>query len=522
MPTVPPLGFFASPPIPPKAEPVGYAKVIREHDLAVLPPRRVSFISPVGGKRIHEVDGRTLTVYPASYAPGDGLCHHLEFALKYEGTSLEILSALFHKVDQAPFEALLCAYIRERPTGQYTRRLWYLYEFLTGRQLALPDANSGTYVPLLDPEDYYTATPIRSRRHHVLDNLLGNEDFCPLVRRTPLLKEFTAKGLAAEATHLVESYDEEALRRAVSYLYTKETRSSFSIEGEKPSPGKTERYIALLRQVPERKTLDEQALVHLQNQTVDPRFAEPSYRQQQNYVGETVGLAQQRIHYVPPRPEDLPSLMRGLLASLDRMASASVDPVVQAAAISFGFVFIHPFLDGNGRLHRMLIHYILARSGFTPRGLIFPISAVMLQKRAEYDACLETFSAPLMQLVDYEVDNDWRVSVNNATHLFYRYIDFTPMAEALYEWTQETIRTEFRNELEFIVRFRQARQEMERVIELPDAMLNLFIQLCLQNGGRLSATKRTSHFARLTDEEVHALEEIVQERLLNLERARPT
>jgi Fic family protein len=43
---------------------------------------------------------------------------------------------------------------------------------------------------------------------------------------------------------------------------------------------------------------------------------------------------------------------------------ADIDPVVYAAA--FGFVFIHPFIDGNGRLHRYLLHEELSTLGFTP------------------------------------------------------------------------------------------------------------------------------------------------------------
>ncbi|HSP79532.1 MAG TPA: Fic family protein, partial [Myxococcaceae bacterium] len=191
-----------------------------------------------------------------------------------------------------------------------------------------------------------------------------------------------------------------------------------------------------------------------------------------------------------------------------------VPAVIQAAAISFGFVFIHPFLDGNGRLHRLLIHYILARTGFTPAGLIFPISAVMLRKMREYDDCLESFSGPLMQLVDYDYDpQEGSVQVQGGTHHLYRYIDYTRMAEDLFRWIRETIRTEFREELEFVVNYRKAREEMEQVVELPDQKRNLFVRLCLQNGGRLSATKRASHFSQLSDEEVHALERIVQQHL---------
>jgi Fic family protein len=36
------------------------------------------------------------------------------------------------------------------------------------------------------------------------------------------------------------------------------------------------------------------------------------------------------------------------------------------------FVYIHPFDDGNGRLHRYLIHHVLSRTRFTPAGLVLP------------------------------------------------------------------------------------------------------------------------------------------------------
>lgn len=502
--------------------PIGYAKAIADYDLAVLPPHQLSSCTAIAGKHVQSKGEREFVTYPNAYNPGPTLCDHLEFALKHEGVSLEVLAALFRAVEQGPFEDELCRYIRARPTGRNTRRLWFLYEFLTGRQLPLEDVTQGNYVELLDPKRYYTAEPVNSRRHRVRDNLLGNVNFCPMVRRTPALREFEEKQLAREAARIVASYDEDALRRAVDYLYTKETRSSFSIEREKPSQKRAARFVSLLRELPDRSSLDRAALVQMQNVIMEERFGERRYREEQNYVGESVGVGlRQRVHFVPPRPKVVPRLMRGLLSSLERMMASQVDPVVHAAAISFGFVFIHPFEDGNGRLHRLLIHYILSRAGFTPKGLIFPISAVMLQKREQYDACLESFSKPLMTLVDYTVDADGHLLVKGRTSGFYRYVDFTRMAEDLYLWTEETIRTEFRDELDFIVRYRKAREKLDGLVEMPDTARNRFVQFCLQNGGRLSAGKRTRYFSALTDNEVRALEKVVQEHLMPRASSRP-
>jgi hypothetical protein len=502
--------------------PIGYAKAIADYDLAVLPPHQLSSCAAIAGKHVESKGGREFVTYPNAYDPGPSLCDHLEFALKHEGVSLEVLAALFRAVEQGPFEDELCRHLQARPTGQNTRRLWFLYEFLTGRQLPLEDVTQGNYVELLDPKRYYTAAPVNSRRHRVRDNLLGNVNFCPMVRRTPALREFEEKQLAREAARIVESYDEDALRSAVDYLFTKETRSSFSIERETPSQKRAARFVSLLRELPERNSLDRAALVQMQNVILEERFRERRYREEQNYVGEAVGVGlRQRVHFVPPRPKMVPRLMRGLLSSMERMMASQVEPVVHAAAISFGFVFIHPFEDGNGRLHRLLIHYILSRAGFTPKGLIFPISAVMLQKRAEYDACLESFSKPLMTLVDYTVDEDGHLAVKGRTSGFYRYVDFTRMAEDLYRWTEETILTEFRDELDFIVRYRKAREKLDGLVEMPDKARNQFIQFCLQNGGRLSANKRARYFSALTDDEVRALEGVIQKHLMPRVRPRP-
>ena len=494
--------------------PIGYAKIIADYDLAVLPPYQLSSCAPIAGKRVQPNEGREVVTYANSYSPGPSPFDHLEFALKHEGVSLEVLAALFHAAGEVAFVDELCRYVRERPTGVYTRRLWFLYEFLTGRQLPLEDVTQGNYVDLLDPKRYYTAAPVKSRRHRVSNNLLGDVDFCPMVRRTPLLKSFEEKQLAGEAARIVSSYDEDTLRRAVNYLYTKETRSSFEIERETPSAARAARFVSLLQGLPDKDSIDKTALVQMQNVIVEPRFAARDYRDNQNYIGQTLGL-RQRVHFVSPQPGDVPSLMRGLLSCLERMALSQVAPIIHAAAISFGFVFIHPFEDGNGRLHRTLIHYILSRAGFTPKDLVFPISAVMLQKYGEYEACLESFSKPLMTLLEYEMDDEEHLSVKGSTDGFYRYIDFTRMAEDLYRWTDETIHTEFREELDFVVRYREAREKMDGIVEMPDPMRNRFIQFCLQNTGKLSATKREKYFNALKDDEVRALEQVVREYLLS-------
>jgi hypothetical protein len=499
--------------VPAGTEPAGYAKAIIDFALTVTTPYRLTFIASKGARRTVERDGKTVIVLPPAYRQGPGLASHLTFALKHEGVNLEILAVLFERIDREPFERELDDLVAARPTGRYVRQLWFLYEYLTDRRLDASDLRTGNYVSLLDEAENYTAPARRSPRHRILDNSLGTRAFCPMVRRTERLRAFESKQLAREAAKIVAEFDEDAIRRAVSYLYTKETRSSFSMEGESPSSSKTERFVGLLKTVSGIEKLTREQLVHLQSATVDPRYAEGDYRKSQVYVGEQVDLVRQKIHFIAPRPEDVPAMMDGLLECLCRLEGSALDPVIQAAVVAFGFVFIHPFEDGNGRIHRWLIHYVLSRNGFTPKGIIFPVSAVMLQRQREYDEALERFSFPVMRLVDYEEHGDGEVEVKNATAHLYRYFDATPMAEALYDWVEQTVRDEFRRELAFIAGFRKIRQEIDTIVALPDNQANLFITFCLQNKGRLSLARRARHFSRLTDKEVSALETVVQARM---------
>jgi hypothetical protein len=47
------------------------------------------------------------------------------------------------------------AVIRSKPTGRYARRIWFLYEWLTGHRLDIEDATGGAYVPVVDPQKQY-------------------------------------------------------------------------------------------------------------------------------------------------------------------------------------------------------------------------------------------------------------------------------------------------------------------------------------------------------------------------------
>ena len=66
-------------------------------------------------------------------------------------------------------------------------------------------------------------------------------------------------------------------------------------------------------------------------------------------------------------------------------------------------------MDGNGRLHRHLIHESLTAAGFTPKGIILPVSTVILSNLDRYKATLETFSRRLRSRTSFEWMTDAQV-----------------------------------------------------------------------------------------------------------------
>lgn len=485
---------------------IGHLWLRHHFGLRVPRPYVESHVTP--GTRRTEVQGpRTVEYYGRSYLPEpDSLRAHLRFALRHEPTDLRVLIGAFRAMGAEPIRS----WVLDEPTGAFSRRAWFLYEHFIG-MIDLPDARFGGYVEALDPARHVTTTRINSPRHRVADNLLGSAEFCPTVRRTPRLIEQLGLHVDAEAKALIAGYDPVTLARAISYLYTKETRSSFAIEGETPSPNRAGRFVAALRSADRFDPRDEGALVALQNQIVDPRYAASGWRDFQNFVGENVDFLEQ-VHFICPRPEDVASLMRGWMRSTERIVH-DVDPVVAAAVSAFGFVFIHPFEDGNGRIHRYLMHHILARTRFSPPGVIFPISAAIVRDQRAYDDVLEGFSTRIAKHIDWHWTPGRNASerdlvVENETADLYRYHDATLFAEYLHDQVAETVRTDLKKELNYVAIFDRAFDGIREIVDMPDRRASLLIRLCMQNAGHLSRAKR-DQFAELTDAEIEAMEAVI-------------
>ena len=104
------------------------------------------------------------------------------------------------------------------------------------------------------------------------------------------------------------------------------------------------------------------------------------FRYSQNWIGGQ-GSTIRNARYIPPNPEDMQTAMSDLEKYMN--GDDSLDPLIQAALIHYQFETTHPFLDGNGRVGRLLITLFLMEKGILSRPALY-ISYSLKMNRIEY------------------------------------------------------------------------------------------------------------------------------------------
>jgi len=482
------------------AWPAGYAALIETHGLPVPLP---DHLCAIGTKHKRYDQGRW-HIFTPRHKPDDTLYGHLIFALKYEGVDLAILNALFEAIKPQALEEI----VRSEPTGAYSRRLWFLWEWLREERLDIADASKGNFVPLINAALQYPGPARDCRRHRIRNNLPGTRQFCPLIRKTVKLERFIEMNLSEKAVHHIDRIHADLLNRAASFLLLKDSRASYTIEGETPPHNRIERWGKIIGEAGQRK-LSTGELEYLQTMVIaDTRFVEAGFRKEGGFVGEherSTGMPMP--DHISARAEDLKSLLSGLMETYQLLGESDFNTVLMATAIAFGFVFIHPFEDGNGRIHRYLFHHVLAEKGFVPKGLVFPVSAVILDRMEDYRNTLEHFSKARLDLIEWRPTEKNNVEVLNKTIDLYRYFDATKQAEFFFECVEETVNKTLPEEVEYLKRYDLLNNFIKNYIDMQDNLVDLLIRFLIQNGGKLSKRAREREFEKLTKPEIQAIEE---------------
>lgn len=104
------------------------------------------------------------------------------------------------------------------------------------------------------------------------------------------------------------------------------------------------------------------------------------FRYSQNWIGGQ-GSTLRNARYIPPNPDDMLTAMSDLEKYIN--SDDTLDPLIQAALIHYQFETTHPFLDGNGRVGRLLITLFLMEKGILSTPALY-ISYYLKMNRIEY------------------------------------------------------------------------------------------------------------------------------------------
>ena len=494
--------------LPEKGVLVGYALLlqkIEQHLGKLLPlPKQLAIVTD----KHQRYNTPQWQVFTKRHKPKDDLPGHIIFALKYEGIDLLILREIFQYIGNKAIEEI----IRKEPTGQYSRRIWFLYEWLLEAKLDIPDLKSGTYVDIVNPAFQFPGPITNSTRHRVKNNLPGTSEFCPLIRRTEKLENFLSINIQESIDKGLDDRDKDLIRRTAAFLLLKDSKASFAIEGEFPPNMRARNWGKAIGQAG-KKLLTLSEIVRLQHIVIgSKKLKHMGIRQEEGFIGEHDRETFTPIpDHISAKVEDLSSLMNGLLNTNSLLQDSSYDPVLAATTIAFGFVFMHPLSDGNGRVHRYLMHHILTWMGYTKRDMIFPVSAAILNRISDYQEILEDFSSQRIDLIEWEPTPDHNVRILNETINLYRYYDLTAQAEFMYECVEETINRIIPEEIDYLERYDSLKNSINSFIILPDTRVDLLIKYLIQNNGKLSKRRRQKDFDELTEEDFTLIEEYYSE-----------
>lgn len=482
------------------ADPIGAAWLAREYDVLLI--GRLPVLSRAGGRRATTVEeGFRLETYPEAMRPSPGPAAHLQFHLRHEVPHLEFLARLFARTGPA----FVQAWVNAEPTGQYARRAGFLYEWLTGDALQVPGRLGGNYVDAIDDAELVAASAdqvLKVKRWRVNDNLPGTPWFCPMVVKTDALLHAASLDVSGLYAALAMEFGEDLLMRAATWMTLRESRASFAIEGEAGQSSRVQRFADVMARYTGQgePPLTDAGLAGLQREILGRTTLENfGVRQSPVFVGERVRY-EEVVHYVAPMPVDVPQMLEGLRVFLRRTQGQS--PVMRSAVAAFGFVYIHPLADGNGRVHRFLINDTLRRDGVIPDPVILPVSAVITDdagERRRYDRVLDRVSAPLMQavreFVAFEptqttypdgVLSNFAFSGLDEARPVWCYPDLGPHVVYLSDIIGRTLTGHMHQESRYLRAHAHARAALKEIVEMPDHQADRVLRSVEQNHGKLS------------------------------------
>jgi hypothetical protein len=496
---------------------VGYVAIIEKLRLKIPIPDIKTMVSA----KNQNLKTETWRVLPFKYLPEDNtkiskieaLYNHLVFALKYEGVNLLVFAKLYETLNNKEILEL----VNIEPLGQYARRIWFLIEWVSGKNIkGKSDITKKSYVPVVDEKLQFAVAGIKSSRHLVINNLPGTNQFCALITKTKKLENHISNHYDEINKRQIAGIRKDIIQRASAFLLLKDSKASFTIEGESPKSKRAARWGVAIGQAGV-NDLTAEELIRLQQMVIEnSRFLNMGFRIQGGFIGEHDRFTGEPIpEHISAKHEDIQELIDGLIAANQILIKDDFNAVLTAAIIAFGFVFIHPFEDGNGRIHRYIIHHILAKKNFSDQGIIFPISSSILNHIYDYRLALESYSKPLLDFIEWNETPKHNIQVINQTKDYYRFFDATKQAEFLFECVRDTIENVIPKEIKYLANYDTFKNFLEEEFEMPDTLISMLVRFLEQNQGVLSKRAIENEFSLLSEKEVKHIESEFQSIFMN-------
>jgi len=492
--------------LPHGAELIGFSWLLNHFQLNV-PLRELSCLST---KRLssQKINNGEWTLFDTKLKINNNVFSHLEFALKHEVLDLLVLKSILKSFSAEE----ITKNIKENPKRILSKKIWFYYEFLLNTTLALDDLPVGKYDNLLDEKKYITSnTSIKSKRHKINNNLIGTSKICPIILRTKALEHYIGLNLKENISMLIGTVSPSLVRRAASFLLLSDSQASFEIEGERASKNRIENWGKIINEAGKTAlSISEIERLHA-ILLEDTRFIKIGLREDEVFLGDRDRENFPIPEFIGAKSEDLKSLIEDWIALDKILDSNNIDPILHAVIVAFSFVYIHPLADGNGRIHRYLIHHVLAQRDHYPKGMIFPISNVILDEIEKYRDVLVMHTSPLMNMISWKATPNGNVKILNDTSDLYRFFNCTKSCEFIYSAVEKTIKETLPNELKYLDAFDKAFGAINEMIEMPDNQIKSLITFILQNKGKLSKKKKEKYYEQLTLEETQEIESVVDE-----------
>ncbi|OHX65122.1 Fic family protein [Flammeovirga pacifica] len=481
---------------------IGYKAVIETFELPMQSP------IPLYDKKVKGFpkDNEGITMLEA-------LFYHIQFALKNEGVDLLFFALLSQKLE----EEQLIELVQIKHTGETARRIWFLVEFASKKTLPIPDLKyRKEYVNALDENiQFGLSEGIVSKRHRVINNLPGTSDFCPLATKTDEIVKYTEKYKGFSISSLFVSSDTNTIliEKMAYSLLLKDSKSSFIIEGEKINNRRAQEFAKVLRKAGKHLVTDAFLLSLQQEIMKGSKFNKLGFRTEGGFIGEHDYETGEPIpSHISARHEDIAPLMNGLYKSISLVESDSnFDSMIAAATVAFGFVNIHPFFDGNGRVHRYLINHILSLKKISLPNGTFPISAAIRYHIEAYSKVLSAYSNSIIDYIDWVETEDLNVKVLSDSAVYYRFFDATAFSLFLYECFDYAITVLIPNELTLTFHFNAFKEKVKAQYDMEEHHYSLLFNYLEQGNGLLSKNAIKKFFNEYSPDDITYFENCYQE-----------